>query len=206
MQIFQPLPELMKGLTDLPIALLSALFGVLLIRKGSEKKWSSLFFLLCAAAALGASVHCFILPEPYISMIWAVEYILLFASVRRFAALLIGYAENAKQPERAAIFAAEGALYLGAVILRFCGSRFDIYLFVIFAALCFFRVGVCLLKNRPVSKIVRVLIAFLLAALLAQALKTVIPGGVVIGHGMIAAALFVIYRLALTASCVSPAP
>lgn len=58
-----PFEEMLKGLTDLPISLLSAVLGCLLLHKKADD-WKKIFFLTAAASLMGAILHIFIIEKP----------------------------------------------------------------------------------------------------------------------------------------------
>ena len=186
--------ELWKGLSDLPIALLAIVFGCLLLRR-KARAWSAIFFLAAISALFGAAVHSFAIPEPYLSILWCGLYVLLFELIRSFTHRLIGCITGQKERERRIVRVIETALYLAAVLCLFLWKNADIYMLVLFAVLMTVRVVACLLRHPGMPRRVKLLMFTLLAALLFQALKTMIPYGVVLGHVMIAIAECVAYRV-----------
>ena len=186
--------ELWKGLSDLPIALLAVVFGCLLLRR-KARAWSAIFFLVAVSALFGAAVHSFAIPAPYLTVLWCGLYVLLFELIRSFTHRLTGCITGRRERERRAVRVIEAALYLAAVLCLLLWDGADIYMLVLFAVLMTVRVAICLIRHPGAPRRVKLLMLTLLAALLFQALKTVIPYGVVLGHVMIAVAECVAYRV-----------
>ena len=189
-----PIPEVMKGVTDLPLALLAVVFGLLLRKKG-KKEWSDLFLLVAAAALLGTGVHIIHITEPYLQLLWVILYALLFESIRRFSLLTVTHISDCQVEEQTAVWAAEAVLYLGAVALSFLANGLDIYLLVIFMVLMFCRIVVCLTRYgfRPAK--VTGLMVLLIAPIVLQALAAIISFAVVAEHLILAAAQVVTYAI-----------
>ena len=184
--------ELWKGFTDVPIALLAVLFGLLLRRK---KGWREMFFLLAVTALLGTAVHVLVIPEPLHSVLWSVEFALLFALIALFAHRMEVYLTQKPVKEPKDVLFSGLALWVCAVILRFTYPNLDIYMLVPFAVGLMIRMILCFARQEKKPRLMKLLLPVLLAALAAQALKDVIPYGVVLVHAFIAAALFLVYRM-----------
>ena len=189
-----PISEVMKGITDLPLALLAVAFG-LLLRKKEKNGWATLFFLVAAAALMGAAVHIIRIRKPYLQLLWVILYALLFESIRRFSLLTVTHISDCPTEEQTAVWAAEAVLYLGSVLLLFLADGRDIYLFVVFMAVMFCRIVVCLIRYgfRPAK--VTGLMSLLLVPIVLQALAALIPFAVVAEHMILAVAQVVTYAI-----------
>jgi len=186
--------ELWKGLSDLPITLLAIVFGCLLLRR-QARAWSGMFFLTAVSALFGATVHGIAIPQFCLSVLWCGLYMLLFELIRRFALLITDCITGKREREQRPVLVLEAGLYLAAVLCLFLWKSADIYMLVLFAALLVVRIAFCLIRHPGAPRRVKILMLTLLAALLFQGLKTVIPYGVVLGHVTIAAAECVAYRI-----------
>ena len=189
-----PISEVMKGVTDLPLALLAVAFG-LLLRKKEKNKWSEMFLLVAAAALMGAGVHIIRITEPYLQLLWVILYALFFESIRRFSLLTVACISGGPAEEQTATWIEEGVLYLGSVLLLFFANGLDIYLLVIFMVLMFCRIVVCLTRYgfRPAK--VTGLMVLLIAPIVLQALAAIISFAVVAEHLILAAAQVVTYAI-----------
>ena len=189
-----PIAEAMKGFTDLPIALLALLFGILQMRK-EKKEWGTLFLLIAVSGLMGAAVHIFALPRRALQLLWLVLYVLLFEDIRRFAMLMIAYISGIDGKERRIVWIAEGSLYAGAAVLLFAREGWDIYLLVVFMAFMFCRIVACLVRRGFSPAKATGLMAMLLVPILLQALAAVVSFAVVVEHIVVAAAEFVAHSI-----------
>lgn len=194
--------EVWKGLTDLPIAGLALVFALCIGRHRAARPFRAVFILLAATACLGAVVHTVVLPDAVRKAIWVVLYALLYETVCRFFLRMIPLflPDRPTARERIALRIAQGVGWGGSVILLYTGERFDIYAFVLYAALLALPLlWLCLFHARAIPTS-RWLVVCLGLAMLAQALKAVLPYGVVIAHGWIILALCLTYRTVLKMS------
>lgn len=186
--------EMLKGLSDIPIALIALVFGVLLRKK--NKEWSSLFLLITVSAVLGAVVHTFDFPRVWNRVIWIVLYIFLYELIRRFAHLMVCYISGRAERERTLVYILEALLYGVTVVFMFAVSINDIYILVLFALIMLVRVVTSMVKFAPALFKARLLMAVLLFPLVLQALEEVIPYAVLIEHIILAAALCIAFSMA----------
>ena len=166
--------EAIKGLTDIPIALLSFVL-FLLIRKKGKKQWSRIFLFVAVAGFLGAIVHTFRVSVWQMRLLWIVLYVFLFELVRRFALAATSYISGKSSGEKKLVYGMEAAAYLISVTVLFLFPGYDIYAFVVFAAILFVRVLVCLIKTKNAPKDMWALILFLVLPIALQALADFIP-------------------------------
>ena len=189
------LPELLKGLTDLPLALLAAAFALSLHGK-RRTAWARLFWEICAAALLGVAAHSFALPPAAHLALWLVLYALLFACVcgfdARLSTVILGGAPAGRAMRCAALC---GYLAAAVTLLLRCG--WDIYFLVAYAAAAFCRLFVCLARRHFRPCAVLWLLLLLLAPIALQAAAAVLPFAVVAEHLVLLAALCFVYRIAL---------
>lgn len=185
--------ELWKGLTDLPLALLAAVFGVLLYRKKSLA-WSKFFFLAAIAGIGGITVHCLALPRRTVCALWIFLYVILYEVIRRMAFLLV---EAIGKTKETSLFlpVSEGILYVITVIGLYTFPFNEIYVLVVFIGLVLIRVAVCAVRHLPLTKNVRLLLCLLPASALCQALSGILPYAVVWEHLLLGAALYAAYRI-----------
>ena len=189
-----PIAEVMKGVTDIPIALLAFWIGILLLKK-EKKEWGGVFLLVAVSGLMGTAVHVFSLPDICRKLLWVVLYVLLFEDIRRFTKLMIAYISGSGEKERRVVWHVEGILYVCAVIVLLVRGRGDIYLLVVFMAAMFWRIIVCLGRSGFSPAKATGLMAMLFVPILLQALDQIIPCAVVIEHIVLAAALFVAYHI-----------
>lgn len=194
------LGEALKGFTDLPIALIAAVFAVLLRGGRGKTGWSAFFLLLSATAFLGAAAHILYLPPIGKDLLWVVLYLGLFETVRRVALLLTVKITGAEVRESSAVYLIEVLLYAGTLVTMFWLDRYDILIFAAFALYRLAAVVVCCIKTRRVPKQIRILLCFLFPPLLLQILAGVIPYAVVIEHLFLIAALCVVFGIAKKSS------
>ena len=186
--------ELYKGLTDLPIALLAIIFGVLLFRKKNE--CYKVFALLSISAILGAFAHSINLSKVAYIVTWAILYIFLYELVKRASQLICEYLEHEKVCYPKIINISEVILYIASVVFLFMQNDLDIYCLVVFGVVCIVWI-VKVISARTVPSKLWYLLVFAVLALCFQGLKTIIPNGVVLGHVMILFAVGFLYAIAL---------
>jgi len=187
--------EIMKGATDIPLALLAFILG-LLLRKNGSRKWSAVFLLIAAAALLGVAAHLFRFSETAHQLLWIVLYALIFESVRRFSMRMAEYLNGAVIAQRF-LFLAEGVMYLGTVIALFACPGKDIFFFVAFLALEFGEIVVCLVKKHFQPGKAVILSALLLVPIVLQALTHVLSYAVVLEHLILLADELIVYSIGL---------
>lgn len=186
--------ELLKGLSDIPIAIIALIFGILLWKK--KKQWASLFLLISVSAVFGAVVHSIDFPRGWNRAIWIVLYIFLYELIRRFAYLMVCYVSGKQSAERSCVYIIEAVLYAVTLVFMFTLDINDIYVFVVFAVIMLIRVLIALIKCRPVPFKARLLMIVLLFPLALQALEAAIPYAVLIEHVILAAALCIAFVMA----------
>lgn len=188
--------EALKGFTDVPIALLAAVFGMALCGKG-KSGWQRFFFLLSVTAFIGAAVHIFAMPHLIKSIVWVILYALLFECVRRATDLLCGCIAGDKVPVFHAVFIAEAMLYIGAVCFMIFVGKFDMLFFAAFGIISVIRIVFCILKVKRVPALVAVLAASFVLPLMFTVFSSVIPYAVVFEHIVIIAELCLVFFIAL---------
>ncbi len=189
------LPEMLKGLTDIPLALAACLFGILLTRRKAGGKWAALFFLISVSAVLGTAVHVFAMPQAVWTVVWMILYVLLFEAIRRFGQLMTAYITGQKRQEYRAVRITEIALYLFTVSGMFFLPFNEILVFVFFAVLQFARIMIALIRYPQAPADAKRLPVFVVLPLVIQALSGVIPYAVVMVHILLIAALFAVYLI-----------
>lgn len=188
--------EMLKGLTDIPIALLALVFGIILLKK-RIKNWSRLFFLIAVSAVMGTVVHVFTLTPVLYGILWIILYILLFESIRVFTHLMIGYVSGTYEKEKLPVFISEAVLYITAVILLLVPEMYDIYALVVFMMLMMARLIACIVQRKKVPKSIAVLVVLLIVPIALQACAGMIPYAVAAEHMFLLAALSVVFEIAV---------
>ena len=190
--------EALKGFTDLPLAVLSLVFALLLRKKGVKNGWPTLFALVAGAAALGAVVHGIALTPFWSTVVWVVLHPLLFESVRRFGLIFATYVDKKDRRSHPVVFAVEAGCYLLCLVLLVTVPPNDIYPFAAFAVLIFIQTVVAMSKAPSFPKRAAWFLVILAVPLLLQIGETVIPYAVAIEHLFLALDLYLAYRMALT--------
>lgn len=180
--------EILKGISDVPIAVLALVFGMIL-RKRKRAEWPDLFLLIAVSAFSGAAVHMFDFPLTANRIIWVFLYVLLFELIRRFALIMTCCISGTGKDERTPVYAAEALLYCVTVAVMFTLDINDILVFVVFAVLMFARVAACFVRYRPSPVRPKVLMLMLSCPLLLQALAPVLPYAVFAEHVLLVFAL-----------------
>lgn len=189
-----PFAEAIKGITDLPIAGICLILGILCRKK--NRAWSALFLLIGISAVLGAVAHIFALPQVASNGIWIVLYALLYECVRRFASLYCAYLTGEKPTVHPVIRVTEFVLYLLSGILLLAVGKYDIYVFAAFACICLIQVVICFVKVRKPNKNAVALLALLFPPLIFQLLAAVVPYAIVWEHICIVLTLMIAYCVA----------
>ena len=191
--------EMYKGISDIPIFVLAMFFSVFLRRFDEKKVWSQFFMLLAEAAFIGAAVHMLALEGTYKKVAWAVLYVLLYEVVRNLALALLGYILRDEVRYPKLMWWIQVLMFIASLVLLIMGSKYDIYVFVGFAVISIAWILYVLFKDGKDAITGKLILFFGVAVLAAalQALKTVIPYGVVWGHVAILADVCVLFSLAL---------
>jgi len=189
-----PIQETMKGITDIPLALLALLFGAMLWRRQS-RDWAKLMILIGAAGVLGALVHMFTLAERSRQIIWIVLFLLMYEVVRRFAKLMVEYSTENDRREPAVVWVAAAALYGVSIAALFFSQKLAMTVFIVFAAIMFSRIAVNLARCGFTPKKASELMLVVLVPIALQAFSGIIPGAVVMEHLILMAALLLVYRI-----------
>lgn len=186
--------ELLKGLSDLPVSLLALLFAYSLRLRG-QLRWAAVFLLVGIAALLGALLHGVPLAPDVLRAVWCLEYALMFTAVFCFCRQM-GLVVSGTRPGPA-VYALSVALFAAAIVLRLRDSRWDIYMLVAYAAVLGIPLAFRILTRPGSPACARWMLAAAGLSLAFQALKTVIPFGVVLGHLCLLAALALAFRTAV---------
>lgn len=190
------LHEALKGFTDLPLAVLSLIFALLLRKNAAAKAWSRLFAFVAGAATLGSIVHGLALSPFWSAVTWTVLHPLLFESVRRFGLVFATFVDKKERRSPPAVFAAEAGFYLFCLALLYTIPPNDIYPFAAFAVLIFVQTTVAIARAPRLPKSATWFLVLLAIPLLLQIGETVIPYAVVIEHLFLALDLYIAYRIA----------
>lgn len=189
--------EALKGFTDVPLAILSLIFGFLCHSKMKSKDWSTLFFCISITAFLGAFVHGVALPTIVAHFIWLFLYPFLFESVRRFGVLFPSLADKQKIPSSHIVLLLEMICYVVALVFLFSIGDYDIYIFAVFAVIVLLLAIVRIIKVPKIPKMVTVFLILVSIPLLLQICESFIPYAVVIEHSFLAVELYLAYRMAI---------
>jgi len=190
--------EALKGFTDIPLAVLALIFAVLLRKKGADRRWSTLFFIVAAAAVLGSVVHSIALSRVADAVVWTVLHPFLYEAARRFGLLFSSFIDKQEHRSAPAVFVAEIGFYLAGLPLLYLIPHNDIYSFAAFAVLIFIQTLVPILKAPKLPPLAIVFLVLLAIPLLLQIGENIIPYAVVVEHLLLALDLYIAYRIALT--------
>ena len=186
--------ESVKGFTDLPIALVAAVFGILTLKK-SNKNWGIFFLLIAVAGLLGAIAHIISFSQTCKNIIWTVLYILLFECIRRASLLFANYIKQKGEKEKPFLFSAEAVCYLAALCLMFFVGDYDIYILCVFAAISLARTAIPFFRVKTLPRFSVAFVGLLVPPVLFQIFSKAIPYAVVYEHIFILAELFLAYQI-----------
>ena len=189
--------EALKGFTDIPLAILSLIFGIILVKK-RRTGWGILFLTVAVAAVMGTVAHAVAIPTVALNLLWTVLYVFLYEAIRRFGCLTVALITGESRPEPRVIFCAEGILYILTLLWMWLGWPLnDILVLVVFMVMIFVRVTVCIVRTRHVPRSLCLLMGILLIPILLQMFESVIPYAVVAEHTLLALSLCVAFAIAL---------
>ena len=143
------------------------------------------------AAAMGAFVHAVPLEPKVFRTVWFMLYSLLYGTVLLFRLRIMN------EPPKVSLYVLGALLWLLTIILLLRGSGWDIYVFALFAAVVLIPVFIRVFAQPDASPYLRRMLIAAALALAFQALKAVIPCGVVLGHVCLLAALVFAYQFAV---------
>lgn len=190
--------EMYKGISDLPILLVAMGFSIFL-RKFEEKKiWSQFFMLVAEAAFIGAAVHMLALEGGYKKVAWAVLYVLLYEVVRNLSLALSGYILKAEVQYPKLMWWVQIIMFLASFVLLLKEIKYDIYVFVGFAVInLIWLIYLAISGKNKISGKLWLFFGLAVVAAGLQALKEVIPYGVVWGHLAILVAMCVLFSVSI---------
>jgi len=188
------LVEALKGFTDLPIAILSFIFGII-SQKSNNKTWSLLFYFVGISATLGVVAHTFVMPLLWLKIIWTVLYLLLFESVRRFAVLPIDLIKSDNNKLKKYLFILEIPFYLITLFLLYFVNDYDILILVLYSAVCLAFLVFYLVKYKYKNKYIYLIFLFLVMPIILQIMAKTYPLLVVVEHFSLFIALFIVYKI-----------
>ncbi len=186
--------EALKGFTDLPISILSLVFGFVLLRQKSS--WSPFFFLLSFSALLGTAAHTLNLSSAVNDIVWTVLYLLLFECVRRFTTLFCGYIKGSPIKEHYLMYLSKAVFYIVTVVVKINFTHIDIYVFTAFAGICIIRIIIYAIIKKRFPKRAKILVLLLIPPVLLQFFDKLIPFAVVFEHIFILLEIVVAYLIA----------
>lgn len=189
------LNEALKGFSDIPISVISFVFFLLLSKK-ENRSWKNIFLLVSLSSFIGALVHIINFGNLIKNIIWIVLYVLLFELVRRFSLQFISFIKGKNEREKTIIYVFEIVFYVVAAIGLFFYPKYDILAFVAFSFIVFLKVLICFITIKKVPSDAKLLIILLLFPIVLQIFSRIIPFAVLTEHLIIAAALFIAYKIA----------
>lgn len=80
--------ELLKGLTDLPLAVAAAVCAVLLMRRTYDRRWPTMYGLIAVTALVGGFVHAFKLSYRWRQLLWIGLYFALYIILYLFTRVI----------------------------------------------------------------------------------------------------------------------
>ena len=179
--------EALKGLTDLPIFILSIIFMVLIYKKNKKSKTFIAFLILSIGSLFGVILHCIKIIEPILSICWVIECFILMTIFNMFVFLLIN--KDIKK-----VFKIIPIVLLIPIILsRIFINKLDIYFVILYGVLVLIHMSYIIIKEKIKFKNKKKIIIILTLTIISQILKDVIKYGVVIGHILVLIILYYIY-------------
>jgi len=188
--------EFYKGASDIPIAILALFFAYAIWHKNHKTKWGLFFLGLGVCALIGAAAHMIILSPTVKKIVWTVLYAMMYETVRALIICLTEYITLEDISISRPVLITEGALFLISIILLYCQSEYDIYVFVAFCVFAIACIVKPALKNELPIKVFHFLL-FGAFAIFFQAIKKYFAYGVVLGHGFILVAICILFVIAL---------
>ena len=189
--------EMMKGLSDLPVFLITLILGLVLLKE--KKAAYRLFLTVAVAALLGNVVHSYQIEKTTEKILWVILYVLMYECVRLFAIFTAGHLrkpETLNPVETKVIVLSEVVFCLGSIILELIDSPADIYLYVVFAAAVATFLFIETRKQREEAKKMYILMLILIAAIALQALKGISEYLVTAAHIVLCIGIVYLYLIA----------
>ncbi len=181
--LINSLPELYKGLSDIPIVIVAIIFGILLYNnKDKEHRDGGIFFLVAICGLGGIILHSFSMNYKLHSILWGILYLFLYILVGAFSTELIALC-NAKTKQGNSIIHFVGIIcFVASCLCLYKNNGFDIYVFVLYAALALINCLITIKKYGKFDKFSIFMFIFIILAIIFQAFKTIVPYGVAWGH------------------------
>ena len=189
--------ELLKGLTDLPVAIVAIICGLLLYnKKDKEHHDSGMFFLVAFCAIFGIVVHSFKMSTKLNAILWGILYLFLYELVGTFSVELVKLCTGKDVKAKGFIHLLEVICCIASWVCLYKANDIDIYIFVFFAAVALIDCLIDIKRQGKFNILAIFLFIFAILAMLAQGLKTIIPHGVAIGHIFLIFAEIMLFLLA----------
>ena len=187
--------EIIKGLTDLPLAIIAGVFFILLKKRGAGRDWTMLFFYIFIAGLLGCVAHSFTLGKFSHRALWLLLFPVMFELVTVFTELVYELDGDGEfLPEK--LRRTEMIFLVIAEVLTVAYFRAAIYSFAAYGAVLAFYLIWLVRNNKKLAERLLTPTVLIVAALVLQIFKAVIPGGTAVAHILLCVALFFTYRLA----------
>lgn len=186
--------EVIKGFTDVPLALVTLVFGIL-SKRNNRKEWGDLFLLIFLTASLGAVAHAFELPKVLWRSMWAVIFAGLFEIVFKFTKLFSRYVNSSINFNEKTFRCLQVILCFAAIIAVAGFGYKEMLIFVVYSFCNIVFLARCLIRRSNVPKKATFFVSLLSVVLLMQAFSTMIPYAVDIEHIVLTMILFVLYSI-----------
>ncbi len=188
--------EALKGFTDVPIALVALVLGIL-SKRNQRKEWGDLFLLIFLTAILGTAAHAFALSEALWRAIWVVVFAGMFEIDFMFTKLFSRYVNSSILFNEKRFRLMQIVFCLAAVIAVAGFGHKEMLIYVVYSFCCLAFLAKCFIRTRNVPKKATFFVSLLPVLLLLQAFNAVIPYAVVIEHIVLTVILFVLYSISI---------
>lgn len=185
--------EAIKGFTDIPLALVALVLGIL-SKRNKKEDWGDLFLLIFMTSIIGTATHTFVLPEILWRALWSVTFAGLFEIDYIFTKLFSNYLNSSVEFNVRRFRYLQLAFCLAAILAVAGFGRKEMMIFVAYSFCCFAHLAKCAFMTSTVHK-KAILFISLPLLLMMQAFNTVIPYAVAIEHIALTMILFVLYSI-----------
>ena len=202
--VFSSGTEFLKGITDLPIAIVCVIFSVLLYRKRHGKDricllWALEFLLIGAAGLAGCLSHCFQLSDRFSLILWCILFVMLFELSKGFYILYLEALDRGKFLSREKVILVSVFEYVCcalSILVLFIRKEYAIFVFAAFGFVLAVLLVLHTKRHEEVFPGLGRLIAVVFLAALAQVLKVFFGDiSIVVAHTLVLLSVIILYEI-----------
>lgn len=208
---FAILSEAAKGISDLPIAILSFVFFSVLAKDGKKSHWTPVFGLLSIVSLLGAVAHIFEFSYISHNILWSIVYLVMDITILLTHYAFVSDATENREPVKKhkkmlQIISAIAYPIILVFLWAVPDTHLDMIVFVIYAFLMILPIILVSFKKSPIARKLRCIVLMLLITGILQGFKPFQSFSIVVEHIIILFALVITFSIAYKSQTIEEGP